>query len=52
MLQSANAYVVLTMVGKQLKMTVLTEKNVATVKTLIDEEARYTMQEIKELTVN
>ena len=45
------------MVGSQLKMTlrvgrpvsVLTEKNVATVKTLIEEHARYTVQEVEEL---
>ena len=46
------------MVGSQLKMTlgwvgrpvsVLTEKNVATVKTLIVEDTRYTVQEIEEL---
>ena len=30
-------------------VSVLTEKNVATVKTLIEEDARYTMQEIEEL---
>ena len=30
-------------------VSVLTEKNVATVKTLIEEDARYTMQEIKDL---
>ena len=30
-------------------VSVLTEKNIATVKTLIKEDARYTMQEIKEL---
>ena len=30
-------------------VSVLTEKNVATVKTLIDEDARYTLQEIEEL---
>ena len=30
-------------------VTVLTEKNVATVKTLIEEDVRYTMQEIEEL---
>ena len=30
-------------------VSVLTEKNVATVKTLIDEDARYTVQEIEEL---
>ena len=29
--------------------SVLTEKNVATVKTLIEEDARYTVQEIEEL---
>ena len=53
MLQFASGYVVLMMVGSQLKMTlgwvglvsVLTEKNVATVKTLTEAEARYTMQE-------
>ena len=32
-------------------VSVLTEKNVATVKTLIEEETRYTMQEIEELSV-
>ena len=45
------------MVRSQLKMTLgwvgrflfLTEKNVATVKTLIKEDARYTVQEIEEL---
>ena len=45
------------MVGSQLKMTlwwgrpvsVLTEKNVATVKTLIEEDAHYTVPEIEEL---
>ena len=47
-------YVVLMMVGSQLKMvgrsvSVLTEKNVATVKRLIEEDARYTVQEIEEL---
>ena len=31
------------------RVSVLTEKNVATVKTLIEEEARYTVQEIQEL---
>ena len=30
-------------------VSVLTEKNLATVKTLIEEDARYTMQEIEEL---
>ena len=30
-------------------VSVLTEKNVATVKTLIEEDARYTVQEIEEL---
>ena len=30
-------------------VSVLTEKNIATVKTLIEEDARYTMQEIEEL---
>ena len=30
-------------------VSIFTEKNVATVKTLIEEDARYTMQEIKEL---
>ena len=30
-------------------VSVLTEKNVATVKTLIEEDARYTLQEIEEL---
>ena len=30
-------------------VSVMTEKNVATVKTLIEEDARYTMQEIEEL---
>ena len=30
-------------------VSVLTEKNVATVKTLIEEDAQYTMQEIEEL---
>ena len=30
-------------------LSVLTEKNIATVKTLIEEDARYTMQEIEEL---
>ena len=30
-------------------LSVLTEKNIATVKTLIEEDARYTVQEIKEL---
>ena len=30
-------------------VSVLTEKNVATVKTLIEEDAGYTMQEIKKL---
>ena len=35
-----------TWVGRQ--VSVLTEKNVATVKTLIEEDARYTMQEIEE----
>ena len=34
-------------VGRQ--VSVLTEKNVATVKTLIEEDARYTVQEIEEL---
>ena len=28
---------------------ILTEKNIATVKTLIEEDARYTVQEIKEI---
>ena len=41
------------MVGSQLKMTLrfpfLTEKNFATVKTLIEEDAHYTVQEIEEL---
>ena len=45
------------MVGSQLKndpwvgrpVSVLTEKNVATVKTLIEEETCYTVQEIEEL---
>ena len=35
------------MVGRP--VSVLTEKNVATVKTLIEEDARYTVQEIEEL---
>ena len=54
MLQFASGYVVLMMVGSQLKMTligrlvsVLTEKNDATVKTLIEEDAHYTVQEIE-----
>ena len=34
-------------VGRQ--VSVLTEKNVSTVKTLIEEDARYTVQEIEEL---
>ena len=57
MLQFASGYVILTMVGNQLKndprvgrpVSVLTEKNVATVKTLIEEDAHYTTQEIEEL---
>jgi hypothetical protein len=52
MLQFASGYIVLMMIGSQLKMTfdwvirpvyVLMEKNVATVKTLIEEDARYTV---------
>ena len=50
MLQFASGYVVLMMVVSQLKMTlVLTEKNVATVKTLIEEDAHHTVQEREEL---
>ena len=55
MLQFASGYVVLMMFGSQLKIrvgrlvSVLTEKNVATVKTFIEEDARYTVQEIEEL---
>ena len=56
MLQFASGYMVLMMVGSQLKwplvgrpVSVLIEKNVATVKTLIEEDARYTVQEIEEL---
>ena len=54
MLQFASGYVVLMMVGSQLKMTlgpvsVLTEKNVVTVKMLIEEDTLYTVQEIEEL---
>ena len=57
MLQFASGYVVLMMVGSQLNMTlgvgrqvsILMEKNVATVKTLIEEDARYTVQELEEL---
>ena len=32
-------------------VSVLTEKNVATVKTLIEEDARYTVEEIEKLSV-
>ena len=54
MLQFASGYVILMMVGSQLKMTlgpvsVLTEKNVVTVKMLIEEDTLYTVQEIEEL---
>ena len=57
MLQFESGYVILMMVGSQLKndlwvgrpVSVLTEKNVATVKTLTEEDAHYTMQEIEEL---
>ena len=55
MLQFASGYVVLMResiendprVGRP--VSILTEKNIATVKTLIEEDARYTMQEIEEL---
>ena len=57
MLQFASGYVVLLMVGSQFEnyprvrrpVSVLMEKNVATVKMLIEEDTRYTMQEIEEL---
>ena len=57
MLQFSSGNAVLMMVGSQLKMTlglcrpvsVLMQKNVATVKTLTDEDTRHTMQEIEEL---
>ena len=56
MLQFASGYAVLMMVVSQLKMTLgwvgrfpFWRKNVATVKTLIEEDARYTVQEIEEL---
>ena len=51
MLQFVSGYVVLMMVGSQLKMTLgwvgrfpfFTEKNVATVETLIEEDSHYTV---------
>ena len=55
MLQFASGYVVLMIVGIFFEndprvgrpVSVLTEKNVATVKTLIEEDAHYNMQEIE-----
>ena len=57
MLQIASGCVILMMVGESTEndtrvgrpVSVLTEKNFATVKTLIEEYARYTVQEIEEL---
>ena len=57
MLQFASGYVVLMMVGGSIEndprvgrlVSVFMEKNVATVKTLIEEDACYAVQEIKEL---
>ena len=50
MIQFASGYVILMMVRVNLvrQVSVLTEKNIATVKTLIEEDARYTVQEIQE----
>ena len=54
MLQFASSYVVLMMVGSQLKMTLrwvgqFPFRRKRTLQLLIEEEARYTMQEIEEL---
>ena len=57
MLQFAHGYVVLMIVWESIEndprvgrlVSVLTEKNVATVKTLIEEDAHYTVQEMEEL---